>query len=265
MPTKKHLSEKDFTDRCLVALAQGGFIGVSREALTIKISRSGYKGVVELRNIYQAYLLESPGAAEKMLRAFVKDLQSSLAEADKARSELSGAQSLELLRPMLKRESASGEGELKTPFGPEVSVVYAVDLPTAWRFVDRDTAASWSMSQEEIHARAVDNLLEQTRALEPVVLPGSPSIRMYQTGDGFDAARALILDRLHPEAQAFTFTAPNRDQLLYVATATTARLPRVFLEALRQQAEQDYHTLDNALSPHLWRWRRGEASPKILR
>ena len=254
MVSSKHMNEFAFSERCAVALGRRGFKATVDEPLLLSLKRGSYDGQHSLKNLYHSYLLESPDDAKTLIRTFADALAASLEEAAQAQESLTREEGLRLLLPMLKLADKTGDA-LARPFGPGVSIDYAVDLPTAWRFVDAKLAEAWGESIDMLHTRALDNLLASTKAVEPAIIPGAMTLAVYSVGDGFDAARVLILDRLHPDAKAFSFTIPTRDQLLYLPAAG---LPGAFAEALRSQAEQDCENLDNPLSPHLWRYAPGD-------
>jgi uncharacterized protein YtpQ (UPF0354 family) len=253
MRTNTHMGERLFTQRCIVALSKAGFIAKEMGLLTIGIRRSSFSAVQEFRDLYASYLLEEPTEAEKMIAAAVADLSSTHKQVTHSQELLS----LGIVFPMLRRTKSLAPDAIATTWVEGVSVVYAADLPTHWQFIDEPILNQWGVGPSELHGLAVSNLLRRTQAMEASVLPGNPPFKMYSTGDGFDAARALILAELEPTATALTFGVPTRNQLLYVPSGT---LPEAFGAALRAQVEQDFHTLDHPVSQHLWHLEDGVVS-----
>lgn len=244
------MGERLFTERCIVALSKAGFIAKQIGPLTIGIRRGSFSAVQEFRDLYAAYLLEDPGTGEAMIAAAVGDL---------ARKHSRVTQSQELLSlgvvfPMLRRTTSLAPDSISNPWIEGISVVYAADLPTHWQFIDEPILNQWGVGPKELHELAVANLVNRTREMQPTTIPGNPPFKMFSSGDGFDAARALILEQIEPETQGFTFAVPTRNQLLYVPAA---EVPEAFGAALRAQVEQDFDTMDHPVSRHLWRLEGG--------
>lgn len=258
---KKHLGEAEFTSRCIEAFTALGFKATRLESLKLRLERGDYDAEHAFRNLYQSHLLEDPAHTLELIGEAAARLDHSLSEAARDRQALSLDQALGLLYPMIRAEAEVGAETVRQGFADELVVVYAVDLPTAWRFVDDALLGSWGLSLEALHQRAVDNLEALTAQIEPLVIPGKVSMTIYAAGDGFDAARALLLERLHPDVEAFTFAMPTRDQLLYIPDGW---LPQSVVEALRMQVEQEHHAMDRPLSPEVWRWTAGGTEPVPL-
>lgn len=265
---RRHLDERAFSARLADALRDGGFEVAAQVPLTYKLVRDDYDAEHAFRSLYQAYLLRDPDDAGIVIRQSVADLSRSLDAARQDRVAMDLESALALLYPMIKRDvdiDSAGEEILKRSlsYGEGLSVVYVIDLPTAWRQVDAALACDWGLDPEAVHARALENLtrLTQSQGHGPTVLPGPAPILVYHLGDGFDAARLLILDRLHPEAAGFIFTFPVRDQLMVIPRA---ELPEPVIAALRIQAEQEHHSLDHPLSPEVWQWLPDEGEPEVV-
>ena len=259
--TRIHLSEREFTVHCLGLMAKEGIAAREKSLLSVTITLGSYKSEHALRNLYQNYLIEDPGSLDAIVRSFISELRESLESASVARKALSIEEGLDLVFPMIKPDEMV-TGSVSMPFLSGLSVVYAVDLPTAWRFVDQPLLEQWALGKEALHDKAVENLLQRSRENPPEIVPGDTPFAVYQLGDGFDSARALILDKLHQDADGFIFAIPARDQLLYLTTVTA---PEPFLDAMRMQTEQDFDTMDNHLSRELWLWAGGDQVPVALK
>ncbi len=96
-------------------------------------------------------------------------------------------------------------------FGADLAVVYVVDDPHSMVFVCRAHLKRWGRTAEDVHQLAMQNL-QQLSAKDgiPAAAPGAPV--MLQTGDGYDAARVLLLD----EKRDLLVAMPDRD-VLWVA------------------------------------------------
>lgn len=249
MAPKAHIGEKLFTQRCVVALSRAGFIAKEMAPLTIGIRRAGFSAVQQFRDLYTSYLLEDPSSAEAMIGAVVKDLVRAQQKVTESQEILSPT----IVFPMLCTAGGAGDAVCRPAFG-DVRIIYAADLPTHWQFIDDAQLTHWGVDADELHNIAVANLKRRTRNIQPTTVPGNLPLKLYAECDGFDAARALILPDLEPDAPAFTFAVPNRNQLLYLPATG---LPEAFVGALRAQVELDHETMDHAVSPHLWTLRGG--------
>ena len=244
------MGERLFTQRCVVALSKAGFIAKEMGALTISIRRRAFSAVREFRDLYASYLLEDPALGETMIRNAVADLARTHSRVTLSQELLS----LGVVFPMLRASASLAPDAIATQWIDGISVVYAADLPTHWQFIDEAILNQWGVGPAELHDLALTNLRQRTESMEPTVIPGNPPFKMYSSGDGFDAARALILQDLEPTTPSIVFAVPTRNQLLYVPSMD---LPDAFGEALRAQIEQDFHTLDHPVSQHLWRLSAG--------
>ena len=96
-------------------------------------------------------------------------------------------------------------------------VGFVIDAPTAARFVTTDDVEKWKVPYEELLSAAAENLVALTDARLVERFSGNPNVRFYQSMDGHDAARALVLHRFvqpWPPLGA-VFVAPARDFLAF--------------------------------------------------
>jgi hypothetical protein len=96
-----------------------------------------------------------------------------------------------------------------------VVAVLVVDRPETMSYVTRDMVEESGRAGAEWLEVALDNLRNRTspEMLEPI--GEDTAVQLCCTGDAYDAARALVLDRLLPEAEHGALIAvPNRDRLL---------------------------------------------------
>jgi hypothetical protein len=92
--------------------------------------------------------------------------------------------------------------------GADLVVCYVIDGPTAVLFVCQGHLRRWGRSIEDLHSLAMRNLRERVRGQVP--LPRHSPILLH-TGDGYDAARVLLLD---PSASDGLLVAmPDKDTL----------------------------------------------------
>jgi hypothetical protein len=117
-----------------------------------------------------------------------------------------------LVAEWVERHGRFGDAALVSrPLGEELAVVYVIDDPQAMVFVCRAHLQRWRRSEEDLHGLALANL--QRRAgdgLSAAVASKEPTL--LQTGDGYDAARVLLLDQV----DGLLVAMPDRD-VLWVA------------------------------------------------
>jgi hypothetical protein len=135
-----------------------------------------------------------------------------------------------------------------------------VDHPETMSYVTRAMIEESGQPAEGWLEVALDNLRSRTSPdmLEPI---GEDSgILLCCTNDAYDAARALVLDRLLPHSRAGALLAvPNRDRLMLmpIQTESLARLHLLKLVARKSFEEAPYPISDEVV------WVRGEEWTRI--
>ncbi|MSR38726.1 MAG: DUF1444 family protein [Planctomycetes bacterium] len=89
----------------------------------------------------------------------------------------------------------------------DLAIVYVIDDPHAMVFVCRAHVRKWRRSEEDVHQLAMCNLRRHAGAVSIAAAQGAPVL--LQTGDGYDAARVLTLDR----EDGLLVAMPDRDVL----------------------------------------------------
>ncbi len=95
--------------------------------------------------------------------------------------------------------------------------VLVVDFPEAMNYVTRDMIEGSGRTGEEWLAFALDNLRAITGPEMVVTLEDECGVFGCGTGDAYDAARGLVMERLWPDAapHGFLVGVPTRDALLF--------------------------------------------------
>ncbi|WP_158219421.1 MULTISPECIES: DUF1444 family protein [unclassified Achromobacter] len=75
------------------------------------------------------------------------------------------------------------------PFAADLIIMYAIDLPTHFRFVNHRDLRRSAISEEELHALALRNLPARLPEIE---LHGSPPRYMVTAGGNFEATLLLL-------------------------------------------------------------------------
>ena len=92
----------------------------------------------------------------------------------------------------------------------DLRVCYVIDSPASMVFVTRAHLRAWGVDDAVLHQAACTNLRQRGGSELPTPEAGAPPI-LLQVGDGYDAARVLLLD---PERAEGLFVAlPERDAL----------------------------------------------------
>lgn len=94
--------------------------------------------------------------------------------------------------------------------------VLVIDHPDAMAYVTHDMVEGSGRTGEEWLAFALDNLRAVTEPGLLVELEEGDGVMVCGTGDAYDAARALVLERLfdEPEPAGYVVSVPTRDRLL---------------------------------------------------
>lgn len=136
------------------------------------------------------------------------------------------------------------------PLSDDLAIVYVIDEPDSMVFVCRAQLRHWRKTEAELHGLALTNLRRRSDALPaPETASGEPLL--LQTGDGYDAARLLLLDR----AEGLLVAVPDRD-LLWVAQERGQDLA-----SLMATTEQIARTAPHPVSSQLYRVTDGRLQP----
>jgi uncharacterized protein YtpQ (UPF0354 family) len=148
---------------------------------------------------------------------------------------------------------AFGDAALITrPLADDLRVCYVVDDPWSMVFVCRAHLRQWGIDDEAVHTLATQNLQRLGARALPVPGTGDAPVVVH-TGDGYDAARVLLLD---PEqAEGLLVAMPERDTLWLGTSASGERDAMSALMALNreQNAASAY-----PVSPTLYRVQGGQ-------
>jgi uncharacterized protein YtpQ (UPF0354 family) len=132
-----------------------------------------------------------------------------------------GGAATAILPQVRNREWVEGHGRfgdaalVSRPLSKDLAIVYVIDDPQAMVFVCRAHLQRWRRSEEDLNRLALANL--QRRAgdgLSAAVASREPTL--LQTGDGYDAARVLLLDQVDGQVDGLLVAMPDRD-VLWVA------------------------------------------------
>ncbi|MBL9076869.1 MAG: hypothetical protein JNL08_05165 [Planctomycetes bacterium] len=154
-------------------------------------------------------------------------------------------------RQWVEQQGAFGDAALVArPLNDELSTVYVLDDAHCMVFVCREHLRRWRKTEADLHNLALANLarlggerLDAASLREQAVV--------LQTGDGFDAARVLLLE----QAEGLLVAIPDRDTL-WVGPAQGQNLEQLMAttEAIARQSP-------HPVSPNLYRVTDGQLAP----
>jgi uncharacterized protein YtpQ (UPF0354 family) len=110
-------------------------------------------------------------------------------------------------RKWLEEQGPFGDGALvHRPLNDDLVVVYAIDDPQSMVFVCKAHLRRWQKSEADLHNLALANLRRRSDAL---AVPAGSEPLLLRSGDGYDAARVLLLE----ETDGLLVAIPDRDVL----------------------------------------------------
>ena len=185
------------------------------EAGAVVIAVRGQEVPVPLDNLYR-HFLRDPASLRDLARQLLDEIEEVGLEqptdhsfADVAMRLLPQIRSRDWLAA---RAPAFGDSAIvHRELGPDLVLCYVIDDPWSMVFVCRAHLGQWSRTEEDLFHLANQNLRRLSLADVPMPDTEDGPVRI-QSGDGYDAARVLLLD---PERAADLLIAmPSVDSLL---------------------------------------------------
>ena len=139
------------------------------------------------------------------------------------------------------------------PFVNETVILYMIDFNGAVAPLTTEQLIRWGVDLETIDELARENLAAAQPDLELQLFRGDEgaAAALFNTGDGYDAAR-LLLGELYPQLAPelggdFLVAIPTRDVFLAFPTG-----PEGFVGRVRQRIAHDYRKLPYPITDHLF-------------
>jgi hypothetical protein len=165
--------------------------------------------------------------------------------ADVATNLLPQIRSLEWVR---SAAPALGDASLvHRPFGEDLAICYVIDEPWSMVFVCAAHLRQWGRSEEDLFRLATQNL--QRLAGAPPVPGREEEPVIVHSGDGYDAARLLMLDP--DKVEGLLVAMPQRD-VLWLGNEDSVQI-----ENLMALNEEQSRSAEHPVSPHLYRMQSG--------
>lgn len=220
--------------------------GVAPERDCLVLAIRGQETLVPLQPVWRLYRTY-PFALSQLVARLLEQLESEVLEQPEHHRFL---EVFDALMPQVRSTDwlrtnggSFGDGGLvHRKLTEDLVACYVVDDESTMVFVTRAHLKQWCKSPEDIHQIALQNLKRRTIAAGE---RKSGESFVVQQGDGFDAARVLLLDQ---EAVLGAVVAlPDRDHL-WVGTTESDQLPQLMALAREQNAASGH-----PVSAHLYR------------
>lgn len=238
-------------------------VSVEGQALLVSRGRGRLKRQASLTlSTLTSYLDDHPAAGQRRAAAgFANGVRAVLNEP--ARSDAAQWDFVKCagrLTPSLEHRSfaigateAADEEPWLQPFSDELCVAYHIELDRGTRLVTAPQFERWGVTAERITAASRSLLFYKTAqsAYHGQFEPHPPSGGMrYTMGDGYDAARALILNDLDYQRarRGIVFTMPHQDLLLMRDLTDDGEALDTFMRA----ASDAYHAASYPLTRRLY-------------
>jgi hypothetical protein len=211
---------------------------------------------LNLANFYRAYVRDPDNFEQILLPALATAVQV------QGWGDEETAPPLEIVRdrlmPMLYPEDAWQEklpeiiGE---PWVAGLVILYVVDESNAYWYVREELLEKWSLSQNDLHEIAMDNLHSyfETQPMEMAVAAdeeGSPSMMMPGKPDTYNSVRLLshsFLERMREVAEGdLAIGVPGRDFFV----AVSMKLPQM-VDQIRKRVREDFLQTDHPLTDRM--------------
>ncbi|MEM7204587.1 MAG: DUF1444 family protein [Planctomycetota bacterium] len=137
-------------------------------------------------------------------------------------------------------------------FTPDLVICYVIDEQWCMTFVCQAHLRQWGRSEEDLFQLATRNLHRLAGADVPLPEPDGDPV-LLRTGDGFDAARVLLLDP--DRVEGLLVAMPERD-VLWLGGSGGQDLP-----GLMSRNEEQSQRSSHPVSPHLYRMTNGNLVP----
>lgn len=228
------------------------------------------KADISLRDALGALPADADEAALRQeATALARGVRAHLGEPARSRGEeMEFGEAAAVLLPSIEREAffagvrlAGGEESARQPFNNELHVAFYIELDQGLRLLPVSQAERWGAHPERLFKAALSVLFHRSGFGEAVALEESPDVERWALGDGFDPARALLLDFMdYPRCRkGVLFAFPSHDELLVRDAAGDAEA-----EAFARLAQARCAAAEEPLSAAVYGYRDGRRVPEAL-
>jgi uncharacterized protein YtpQ (UPF0354 family) len=221
---------------------------LDRAGMELRLRAGGADVAADLSNFYAAYA-RNPTQLDSVVQTFVRVMLG--IQPDRSTSDyqaLSGR-----IYPMLKPIDMLAEvGERGLPmlayreFLSDLIIAYVIDEERSVSYINENHLERWEANVVDIHERAIENLRRRTAdsVRYTTVGEGEQRLFIFNSGDGYDAARLLLSDVLADWARQvpgrLVIGVPNRDFLIAFSDANPEILRAVAAQVQADSAQREY-------------------------
>jgi len=216
--------------------------------------------VVPALRVYQAYV-RHPDRLEEVIDHYVDGLIAAFESPDPVDLPFSEVRSMVL--PQLHRlDDGATRERVSIPFGHDLAIGFVLESAHRISVVDRSHLVRWEVTADDLQELALTNLgLRSERlAMMREWLDDDNAIYMFESQDGYDAAR-ILLDDLWKQVAAETdgelfIAIPNRDFLVAFSDRD-----RESFEGIQRRVLTDYESQQHPLTWKLFMVTRDGVTP----
>lgn len=221
---------------------------IDREGMELRLRANDADVTADLSNFYSAYLRD-PSQLDVVVETFVRAMLG--IQPDRSANDYAALadQILPMLKPL---EMLVEVRERRLPmlayreFLGDLMIAYVIDEERSVAYINEEHLERWGVSVQDLHERAIENLRRRTeqRVKYTTVGEGDQQLFIYNSGDGYDAARLLLADVLAGWARALpgnlVIGIPNRDFLIAFSDANPEILRAVAAQVQADAAQRQY-------------------------
>ena len=164
---------------------------------------------------------------------------------------------LPVVVPVDRTEREGEERRVSQSVADDLDIVFAIDGPSAGRWVTQSLADHWDRGMEELLEASISNLGRATEGAT-IVQESTVGQEVYRiaVGDGLDASRVLlqpVWSRIQEHCgEPLVLCMPTRDRM-YAAPRSQPKS----IERLSQHLVDDWSGRPHGVSPKFWIWNGG--------
>ena len=220
---------------------------LDRAGVELRLRASGADVAADLTNFYTAYMRD-PTQLDVVFETFVRVMLGITPD----RSTSDYAALAQQIFPMLKPlEMLVEVRERKLPmlayreFLGDLMIAYVIDEARSVAYINEEHLERWNVSVQDIHGQALENLRRATEQVKyTTVGEGEQQLFIFNSGDGYDAARVLLSEVLTEWVRALpgnlVIGVPNRDFLIAFSDANPDILRAVAMQVQADAAQREY-------------------------
>jgi hypothetical protein len=252
IPPMAELSREQFAQQVIdLVRAKFPLVKIARAEEPFSLRLNGH--VASLENLYRTVSIDPAHLDRHVSRWAVELLRAAegVPDRDASFDELS-----DRILPLVMNGAAFEKAKDTTlcqSLLDDLAVCYVIDGDRTIAYIPAHQLATWSVSFDAIHDKAIDNLMKRSQQLRADAAQdenGKINVILFQAGDGYDSSRILLAnlhDRLREYlGSPFVAAVPNRDILICV------RLDQTVLASIRNQVKQDFLTMPHQVSEKLY-------------